>query len=99
MAKKNRAIGLVLGIVVGLFLTACAGVVSGKIDMLDNANVAIFSPGGQVMLASAIEFETVSLAPVIYERANLIAAHKAMLQATLLESAAVDVIGGLCSRP
>lgn len=95
MTKKNRTVYLTLGIVVGLFLTACAGVVSGKIDVLDNTNAFTFSPSVQIVQVPQIQMDTVNLVPVAYERANLMAIHQAALQEPALLQAATH----LCNRP
>jgi len=54
--QKNRAnFYLVLGIVVGLFLTACAGVVTGKIDVPVAGGP--FSPAVDVFKAPVLELD------------------------------------------
>ena len=54
--QKNRAnFYLVLGIVVGLFLTACAGVVTGRIDVPVAGGP--FSPAVDVFKAPVLELD------------------------------------------
>ncbi len=96
--KKSRTVYLVLGVVVGLLLTACAGVASGKID-LPNTNTFTFGPSIQVVQLPEFQTDTIDLFPVTYERAGLMAAHKTALQETLLESTTLHGAGGLCDRP
>ena len=96
MTKKARTIYLVLGIVIGLFLTACAGVVTGKINIPDH-NAFTFSPSVQVVQAPEFQLDTVNLVPVSYEKAQLMTSHRAIsLQETLVQTA---LHSGLCDRP
>jgi hypothetical protein len=99
MTKKSRVAYLVIGIVAGLLLTACAGVASGKIDLPGNPSVFTFGSSVQVVQIPEFQTDTINLIPLTHERANLMAAHKTALQETLLESATVHGAGGLCDRP
>ncbi|MBI3243413.1 MAG: hypothetical protein HYZ49_14080 [Chloroflexi bacterium] len=95
MTKKNRITYLILGVVVGLFLTACAGVVTGKIDVPGSTGVFTFGPSVQVVQAPEIQLDTVNLIPIAYEKAQLMATHKAALQEMVVEQTTVHH----CNRP
>ncbi len=55
MLKKHVTFYLVLGIVAGLFLTACAGVVTGRVDM-PVGGTTLLGPAVDIWQAPALDF-------------------------------------------
>ena len=55
MLKKHITFYLVLGSVTGLFLTACAGVVTGRVEM-PVGGTTLLGPGAGILQAPALDF-------------------------------------------
>ena len=54
MTRKQIAVYLVAGLCVGLFLTACVGIASGKIDLPGESDTFVFGPGVSAVQAPAV---------------------------------------------
>jgi hypothetical protein len=61
MTRKQRSVYLVLGLVVGLFLTACAGVATGQIDVAGAVNVPVLGPAIEGLHLPELNFRPATL--------------------------------------
>ena len=71
MTRKHLTVYLALGVVAGLFITACAGVATGRIDLPAAGDVLSVGPAVDAQSAPSIDFARPSnWAKFVFEKAR-----------------------------
>ena len=60
MSKRKLAFFLVIGLIAGLFITACAGVATGQVNFIDTGGMVAFGPSIDTVTLPALNFEALS---------------------------------------